>query len=51
MNIPEEIVKYAVEAKSGHNDGFVKKYFKERLIEIRDYINRILDGDGKWHQQ
>lgn len=41
-NIPLEIVNLAVEAISDQNDGWTKQGARDRLIEIRDYINNVL---------
>ena len=42
MTIPAEIINLAAEATSNHNDGWTKKAAKEKLLAIRDYINRVL---------
>jgi len=40
--IPEQIVKFAIEATSNYNDGYTAQSYKRQLEEIRDYINRVL---------
>ena len=42
-NIPREIINLAIEVISPQNDGWTKKGARDRLIEIRDYINKVLD--------
>ena len=39
--ILSEIIKYASEAFSGHNDGWVTNHYKQELIKIRDYLNTL----------
>lgn len=46
MAIPIEIARIAAEALSEHNDGFAKQACRDQLLEIRDYIDRIL-GEQK----
>ena len=41
-NIPLEIINLAAEATSNHNDGWTKKGAREKLVAIRDYIDRVL---------
>ena len=47
MNIPKEIVDLALEAQSEYNDGWAKKYYTNRLIEIREFIDRVLTPTHK----
>jgi hypothetical protein len=41
-DIPIQIIHLAAEATSNHNDGWTRQQARERLVGIRDYINRIL---------
>ena len=41
-NIPLEIINLAAEATSDQNNGRTKQGAKDRLLEVRDYINSIL---------
>ena len=36
-----DIKKYALEAFSGHNDGWTTNHYKQELIKIRDYLNTL----------
>lgn len=38
-----EITNLIAEMLSQHNDGFTQKYYRDKLIEIRDNINRTLE--------
>lgn len=39
-----DIIRQAVaEATAKQNDGFVSKGLKEELVEIRDYLNKVLE--------
>lgn len=41
--IPIQIINLVAEAISEHNDGWTQKSSKEQLLEIRDYINKVLE--------
>lgn len=32
---------WEIEAKSGHNDGWVKKHYEDKLEEVRDYLEKL----------
>jgi hypothetical protein len=40
--VPEYIIELAAEALSEHDDGYMRERTKQKLIEIRDYINITL---------
>ncbi len=42
MIIPTGIINLAAEATSNHTDGWTTKAAREKLLAIRDYINRVL---------
>lgn len=37
----ELLKKWEVEAKSGHNDGYVQRHYKEKLEEVRNYLEDL----------
>jgi len=39
---PHEIIQWAAEYLSGYNDGWTKEHYREKLAELRDYLNNIL---------
>lgn len=41
-NIPVEVIELVAEATSEYNDGWTKKAYRQRLLEIRGYINGAL---------
>ena len=43
-DIPEEVVNWAVQATSEHNDGWTKEGYRKKLVALRDYINKVLEG-------
>lgn len=42
MVMPKEIINLANQATSNHNDGWVKKQAKDKLKEIKEYIEGVL---------
>ncbi len=42
--IPLEIHSLAAEATSPHTDGFSRDEARKRLLKIKEYIERILEG-------
>jgi hypothetical protein len=40
--VPMNIIELAAQAISAQNDGYVREISKQKLIEIRDYINNAL---------
>jgi|SaaInlV_150m_DNA_2_1039686.scaffolds.fasta_scaffold210894_1 hypothetical protein len=42
-NIPQEIISIAVEATDHHNDGWVMEQHRQKLLDIKIYIERILE--------
>jgi len=42
MSVPMVIINLALEATSNHNDGWTKKAAREKLLTIRDYIDKVL---------
>lgn len=44
--IPIDIIYLAAEALSDHNDGWAKKGARDKLIAIRDFIDKALGGKG-----
>lgn len=45
MAIPKEIINLVTEATSSHNDGWVKRGSLDKLIEIRDYLNGVIERE------
>ncbi len=41
-SIPLELIYLAAEATSEHNDGWTMKAARDKLVAIRDYINKVL---------
>jgi hypothetical protein len=41
-DVPMYIIELAAEATSEHSDGYVRERTKQKLIEIRDYIDNVL---------
>ena len=47
-NIPKEIVNLVLEATSDYNDGMTKKWARDKLITIKNYIAQVLsDVNGE----
>ncbi len=44
IDIPIEIINLIAEALSPHNDGWTQKGARDRLIAIRDFIDKALGG-------
>lgn len=42
-NVMPDIRHMAREAYSGYNDGWVQNGYREKLIEIRDFLNSLSD--------
>ena len=43
-DIPEVILSLVAEATTECNDGYAKKFYRDKLIAIRDYLNKVLEG-------
>jgi len=43
--VPLEIINMVAEFTSPYNDGYTREGYKKKLVEIKDYINRVL-GEG-----
>ena len=41
-DIPPEIINWVIEYKSNHNDGWTQKANREKLENLRDYIDKAL---------
>jgi len=46
FNISIEIINLVAEALSDHNDGWTKQGARDKLVAIRDFIDKALGGKG-----